>query len=137
MSKLRRYYGLNTDLEIVKNGYVNILDALKIIDDRFDNQKELYETVEEATADTMFGFGDDGGDEGFVEICLMGKHPNSFKFEYTRRRINLFLFSLPLISSFETDYRSIDLVKEKVSLFFEQTPDEFAETMLHDGAKKT
>jgi len=136
MSNIKRHYGLNKDLKTIELGYENAFDALKIIDDRFNNQKDFYEWIEESIADTMFGFGDDGGENEFVEICLMGKHPNSFKFEYTRRKIDFILFKFPLFSSYEIEYKSIEIMKDKVAQFFKRSPIEFAESMIQDGAKK-
>ncbi len=135
MSEIKKYYGMDLNLKAVTFGYKNIFDALKVIDERCNNQKEFYENSDQALSETMFGFGEED-EKGFVDICIHGNHPTHFQFEYIKAKLNFILFKFPLSSSYEIEYQSIDIVKDRVAQFFKLTVAEFIEILIKDGAKK-
>ncbi len=74
------YYGIDRAYKTVEYGEVTLERALEIIDDRFSKFKPKYPTMEEAIAETMFGFY--RTKDTFIEICINAPDKISFKFEY-------------------------------------------------------
>ena len=134
MKKIKQHWGLNLDLKPVDLGYVNLTDAVEVLEERHKNQKDIYETAEQAISETLFGFGEDD-EAGCLSITFHGPHPTNVEFSVTRK-FDLILFPLPWVTTYEVNLSTFDEIRDLVDAFFNQDQISFAKTMSACGAKK-
>jgi hypothetical protein len=110
------WYSTDKDLVMVDQEVVGKDGAMAVIDGYFARLRPKYDTAEEATAETMFGFQKSKSE--FVEICINGSEAISFKYEVSLPKKVLFL-TVPKLFQKEVILHSRDDVKAKVAAFFE------------------
>jgi hypothetical protein len=74
---------------VVDRGIATKEDAERIIDDYFARLKPSYDWLEDALAETMFGFQKSNNE--FIEICIFTPEEISFFYEFLSPRKILFL----------------------------------------------
>ena len=110
------WYSIDRKMAVVDRGVATKEDAMRIIDGYFAGLKPTYEYVEEAIAETMFGFR--RSKDEFIELGISSPEEISFIYEISVPRKILFL-SFPKIMQAEKWLHSKEEVKSEVSLFYD------------------
>jgi hypothetical protein len=107
------YYGMDESLKVVELGLVTIDQALQAVEERFARLKPLYETGEEALAETMFGFSQ--SEDTFIEICIHTPTQIALKLEIPRSK-KFWIFQS--VYQKETELKSKAELVEQIRAFF-------------------
>jgi hypothetical protein len=110
------WYSMNLDLKPVDQGKLNKTEALGIVEGYFDKLKPRYDSAEEATAETFFGFF--RTKDEFLEICVNAIDDISIRYEIQAPRKVLFL-SVPKVSQRDFTLKSKGEVISLVIKFFD------------------
>jgi hypothetical protein len=84
-----QWYSIDRNVSVVDRGIATKEDAERIIDDYFARLKPSYDWLEDALAETMFGFQKSNNE--FIEICIFTPEEISFFYEFLSPRKILFL----------------------------------------------
>jgi hypothetical protein len=110
------WYSMSLKLKPVDQGKLNKAEALDIVEGYFDKLKPRYDSAEEATAETFFGFF--RTKDEFLELCLNAIDNISIRYEIQTPRTVLFL-SLPKILQRDFTLKSKDEAISLVIKFFD------------------
>lgn len=117
------WYAMNTELNTVERGQLDLPAALLVIDDYIARLKPKYDSGEEAMAQTMFGFSRTSND--FIEICVHTPTEISFKTVLPRSPTGGFLAKLRGSFEREQTLRSRDALRRHVTAYFTMAPEQF------------
>jgi hypothetical protein len=120
MNQAIHYYGIDIQQKTVEFGPISLSDALAVIHDRMNNLKSFYEDEGICLSETMFGFSKPKDE--FIEIILHARQQIDFKFE---RTVGKWLFIFPKVFTHEETLTSLDQLKDRTTMFFNQTSDAY------------
>lgn len=110
------WYSMNLNLKPVDQGPLTKTEAITVVDGYFNRLKPRYNSSEEATAETFFGFS--RTKDEFLEICINAINEVSVRYELQTPRKVLFL-NLPKISQKDFTLKSKEEVASLVANFFD------------------